>query len=1433
MHGEMRGQRKLRQRMRTPTPRNPAELLTSSYHNYRHEKRWHVRQDLRCCTDGSMDPSFVVMFEVDVGSFLQANQEARVKEAYREKEIGEAEVLRNKVTQLNGDLVANEARNDQLLQEISTRKAALEELAAQKTNADSATQVESDAQEDAGFDNGDASSTATLGTRACLEVIQSGFERAISETQEFKVEHSGTTQARTSVDKTAGQSAALEAFDDNKQIQQVEETAAEEPEGSDPIVSREPEAAEQEAAEEADATMEEDGKVTYLVHVEDSDATGGELRWAQVKAAQAKPSFMVPPMPAPTMSPMEAAQMQQQKAKDEEKSEFCWAQVKAAPAKPPPMVLPVPAPTMSPMEAAKQERKKNVQPKKPTAKNDAPGPMQVAPGPVPKEAPPLIASSTEGPPLGWNFTRPGQIHYDKYPCQHESFEQSPRSSQRSARGQEKTSNGMDAIPAGSLLKSWETSLEGYRRQQAGMQEAATKARPDIAAARRAIELNAKAHGDPAALKQLTSKKHQGRARRDQHRRHSSGSRRRVLACQAARGLERMCRFLGSLCGVRHTQAGLAGSGSGDSIQRRRGQSYQQASPFQRSWRCLYAIVSFGRVCTVQSLNGQHEALSTCSPAFPVEAYGGHFGACAASRVGRLTCSPMFGPDACLPWNHSVRSEHDYICPFLAVLRAQKMRHDLLFTNDDDAAIGLTHHVGIPLACKKLTTTKLTTKKMFTSSKPGVHFHDNVSLLMGSDNDLQMTDTILPHSALIDWSDKPWQLWQKNRNGYWVRCAPPSEQAVLSSVHSNPHAKSVSNSPILQVPHQSLRLTDLHGHVEGLDAAITQNQETPGGVDNLQPPPEAPAFMRHLLELAMVDADIDQDDLTFYVRTWFINHENHPKCEFPRIVELRSDWHTWHREILESWRDRLEIDAAHEIHVVRPDPPRHARYARALVDLIITTGVDITGYAGLVRVAPISPDIEPFFSVAYSFPAEVSGIMTRAAADADYICMQRRCTVYHGWTEVPQTFDLVHRMSHGDSLVIFHTSRTHIQAASAPEEDVPLDFPPHDGSDQASQEALEDRLRIRRRTHHHLLPAHMTRGLKVVLHMARVDLLMLGRVQHYCQVHHDRCVVHVDHHIWPHQDIGVREFLHGQYVRLAVPPAADTSTDTQVAIDIIENAVEDAQDDATPLPDEVVVDADHGHEAQPFTAAARQHKPNPGTEPPDVSFVLPPHVTPEQPRVRSDGVFDWMHPLSCSFAEAGCFERTTGITLEDQALTWLDDLRRAWADVLDPTFPLSIWLIHPRPPQWRDHRSVCHILLEQARPANKAAGVLTGLMEGVSVDGIVQGAFSVPRPASYTVALNLLNIERFSHDRRITFSHGSHVLNLHDDHDLPSGFSVCIRLHFDQIQTHFEDLALMQTSTIVKDSRVRGVDVPPQERECENFVFNPAATEFRMPNVPLE
>jgi hypothetical protein len=59
-----------------------------------------------------------------------------------------------------------------------------------------------------------------------------------------------------------------------------------------------------------------------------------------------------------------------------------------------------------------------------------------------------------------------------------------------------------------------------------------------------------------------------------------------------------------------------------------------------------------------------------------------------------------------------------------------------------------------------------------------------------------------------------------------------------------------------------------------------------------------------------------------------------------------------------------------------------------------------------------------FSIAASFPSDVSGLMIRNIGEADVICDQRRCNIYHGWVEIPQTFDRDHRMADGESFVIY-------------------------------------------------------------------------------------------------------------------------------------------------------------------------------------------------------------------------------------------------------------------------------------------------------------------------------------------------------------------------------------------------------------------------------
>eukprot|EP00435_Cladocopium_sp_Y103_P044071 s1250_g12.t1 len=929
----------------------------------------------------------------------------------------------------------------------------------------------------------------------------------------------------------------------------------------------------------------------------------------------------------------------------------------------------------------------------------------------------------------------------------------------------------------------------------------------------------------------------------------------------------------------------------------------------------------------------------------------------------------------LPWSHSIRFEKDYIDPFMAVHSAQQLRHEVLFSTFpvcSQFAKPLSH--SDPLKTKSNLKSNLKSHRTHLTDK--VHFSESVTLHMGTDLNFQMSCIVIPHSALLDWSAKPWQLWQKNAQGQWVRRAPLSDEAVLSSVPITPPIPILNLSLMTSVPISSHRLTDQHGQVEGFDAAREAATGTPAHFHPMQPAMEAPAFLRHLLEIAPVDAELTpDDDLIFYVRTWFIDHEHHPRCEHPRVVELNSEWQRWHQEIVSCWRDFITIDHPHDIHVVTPEPPRHARYRRAIADLILVVGVDVTRYVGLVTVAPIAPESEPLYAMALSFPAEVSGIMIRAASDSEQLCTERRCSIYHGWNEIPQNFERLHRMSNGDSLVIFHTPRNHVMTAVGStddandalhqgadhDQDMGSWSLPHDseaemsGSQQGDssvassapradvqrgppQETLQtvklymlhhptvqtrvrwgnyanlltDVARALRVTVAEITSLHYIRATpigdteneasiivqfvndvpdgstdklilldvevhqltnptlfprspgvsrsvrKVVLHMARVHLLILGRIQHFCQVHHDRCLVHLDHHFWSHQDLGVRTFAHGQYVRLTVPPAPSHDGDTRTAINIIEDDVEaDQAYEASEGPlhrpgSNTEFAAQDAHADGP---PAMQLKPNPNPDLWDVPVTLPPNEIPQRSRVFSDGNFAWMDPLSQFFPSQAFYDRHTGtshlhiltwfvhhgrapvcrrarpVRLEDHAIAWLDDLRHAWADVLDPAFPLTVHLVDPRPPQWRDHRYACHVLLEQANPGTKTAGILTGLIEGVTRDAIVQGAYSVEQPVMFAETVRLLEIGRFCQNQHVLFRRGLIDLSLTEGNDLPSGFSATVYVHrtptseVEQVIQHFDDLSLMQTTPAASSGN------PSAACGSSGFIFNPDAPEFA-PHQPV-
>lgn len=158
-----------------------------------------------------------------------------------------------------------------------------------------------------------------------------------------------------------------------------------------------------------------------------------------------------------------------------------------------------------------------------------------------------------------------------------------------------------------------------------------------------------------------------------------------------------------------------------------------------------------------------------------------------------------------------------------------------------------------------------------------------------------------------------------------------------------------------------------------------------------------------------------------------------------------------------------------------------------------------------------------------------------------------------------------------------------------------------------------------------------------------------------------------------------------------------------------------------------------------------------------------------------------------------------IQLFGHAVTWIEDLRNAWADALDPLLPFSIHIVVPRPSQIRMQRATCHILLEQNKPDHRAGLVLTASIEGTANDGIMQGAYSVPTRLQLQDVIDTMGIAQHCINRPCSLLRGRQLLPTHDLTEVNAGQSLRVRIGLpapqpaEQIvdELPFDALALMQ------------------------------------------
>ena len=207
---------------------------------------------------------------------------------------------------------------------------------------------------------------------------------------------------------------------------------------------------------------------------------------------------------------------------------------------------------------------------------------------------------------------------------------------------------------------------------------------------------------------------------------------------------------------------------------------------------------------------------------------------------------------------------------------------------------------------------------------------------------------------------------------------------------------------------------------------------------------APAFAQDLRAIAdhhEAFTNLDEDG-TFYLRTWFINHHSLQVNFHPRTVELQEDWRRWERDILDSWRDHVQGAEAIYFHLVRPDPDRSYMRRPAHADVILTQGNDAPRRAGLTTVHYHGDRVTPHsYAVAISFDLQVSGWEIAGMADALQWCTAsgHTCATWHGWTPIPFSQDRVHAMQSGHSFVTT-VSMIPAQSSSTPRTfDGSLDF----------------------------------------------------------------------------------------------------------------------------------------------------------------------------------------------------------------------------------------------------------------------------------------------------------------------------------------------------------------------------------------------------------
>eukprot|EP00438_Fugacium_kawagutii_P029176 Skav214795 [mRNA] locus=scaffold3850:80671:90559:+ [translate_table: standard] len=283
-------------------------------------------------------------------------------------------------------------------------------------------------------------------------------------------------------------------------------------------------------------------------------------------------------------------------------------------------------------------------------------------------------------------------------------------------------------------------------------------------------------------------------------------------------------------------------------------------------------------------------------------------------------------------------------------------------------------------------------------------------------------------------------------------------------------------------------------------------------------------------------------------------------------------------------------------------------------------------------------------------------------------------------------------------------------------------------------------------------------------LTRHDLLRALHIHMVCDGH-DLCRLFLDDVLWLFEDPAAHDVHHGSYVLLRLPFELRDQHGQALCDFYI--------DEGLSLCPSLALLAANGSSVSPMSSLPSDF--DPAIEFPD--GVAPDQLSPS-PSMGSQSFSVWR--FQAWFVRHGTLDVCRGmrpLELWPDFARWRNSIEGAWHDVLDPTIPFSIHLVHPQPTAVTPgFPNIPHLIIEQDTPVGYCAILVSVVaLDEQALPFQQQLALSVPAFGPTNVLLHLLGLDDMDDRWQLTIHVGDAVVTADGLLDLLTGQLVVLTL----------------------------------------------------------